>query len=75
MLGLSSERPGLAAEGPQGTCEISEGLRGQMGGQMDKQANWRMDGRTYSPCILQEFVPSDTPWGRCPAYMIATIQK
>ena len=32
-------------------------------------------GRTDSPCILQDFVPSGTLWGRCPAYLTATIMK
>ena len=34
-----------------------------------------MDGRTDSPCILQDFVPSGSLRGRCPAYTIATIIK
>ena len=33
------------------------------------------DGRTDSPCILQDFVPSGSLRGRCPAYTIATIIK
>ena len=35
----------------------------------------RMDEQTDSPCILQDFVPSGSLRGRCPAYITSTIKR
>ena len=41
----------------------------------DGRTGGRRDRRTDSPCILQDFVPSSSLQGRCPAYIIAIITK
>ena len=66
--GLTSERPELFSEGSGlaferlGQASGRPGLASEEPGGTDV----RTDGRTDSPCILHDFVPSGTLRGGCP---------
>ena len=72
--GLAPKKPGLAPKRP-GLAPKRSGLPSQGLCYRQMKRDGQTDGRTDSPCILQDFVPSGTLWGRCPAYTIDTIQK
>ena len=59
------------SEAGSGLPEASSGLEDASHGMVAGE----MDGQTDSPCILQDFVPSGSLQGCCPAYLTATIMK
>ena len=66
----ASEEPELASEGPDPASEGPDPAS-ERGG----RTYGRTDGRTDSPCILQDFVPSSSLRGRCPAYIIEYFKQ
>ena len=43
---------------------------------MDGGMDGQTDGRMFRfPVILQDFAPSSSLWGRCPAYLIAITKE
>ena len=61
------------SEAGSGLSKMDGWTDGRMDGRMRRTDE--TDGRTDYPCILQDFVPSGSLRGRCPAYTIATIIK
>ena len=50
-------------------------MDGRMDGRTDGQTDGRTDRYTDSPCILQDYIPSSSLGGCCPAHIKATITK
>ena len=69
-LTQASQRMAQASQRLALACELrrTDGRTGRLTG-------GRTDGQTDSPGILQDFVPSGSLRGRCPAYLTATITK
>ena len=70
-LAQDSKRLAKPSQRPELGGPALRGGEGEEGEWMDGQT----DGRTDSPCILQDFVSSGTLQSRCPAPITATITK